>query len=189
MTGPRKPKKSETLEVRLPHEVKSALMGKAHAQGRSASEVVRRSIDAYLAEQPKEARSMLLTLWKPAAALGTAALAMWAAISPAPLHAKPDLKAVFQIIDRNSDGAITRDEFVQHTSDPAIQKMHEAHNGMMHHVMAAMHGNGAEADHARPSKAMIEVHFAKVDANSDGSVTFSEFQAFHDQMMASHETR
>ena len=132
---------------------------------------------------------MLLTLWKPAAALGTTSLAIWAAISPAPLHAKPDLKAVFQIIDRNSDGAVTRDEFVQHTSDPAIQKMHEAHGGMMRHVMVAMHGNGAGTDHAKPSEATLEAHFAKIDANSDGSVTFSEFQAFHDLAHGSHETR
>jgi predicted transcriptional regulator len=97
----RRSKKSDTLEVRLEHEVKTALMRKAHKEGRSTSAVIRSFIESYLEEQPKEARSMLVTLWKPAAATGAAAIAViWAAILPTPLHAKPDLKAVFQVIDQ-----------------------------------------------------------------------------------------
>jgi predicted transcriptional regulator len=57
----RPPKKSETIEVRVPHELKDALMRKARAEGRSASEVIRSSIDTYLADRPKE--MPMLTAW------------------------------------------------------------------------------------------------------------------------------
>jgi hypothetical protein len=46
MNGPREPKKSETIEVRLHHKAKSALMNRARAEGRSAIEVIRQSIDS-----------------------------------------------------------------------------------------------------------------------------------------------
>lgn len=186
----RRSKKSETLEVRLEHKVKTALMRKAHEEGRSTSDVVRSFIDSYLAEQPKEARSMLVTLWKPAAAMGAASIAvLWAAITPAPLHAKPDLKAVFQAIDQNGNGTITAEEFVQHTSNPAMRKMHDAHKAAGHKEMAAIHGQNASSSHTRPSAETLGPHFVKLDANSDGSVTFGEFEAFHDEMSASHSTR
>jgi hypothetical protein len=76
----RRSKKSETLEVRLEHEVKTALMRKAQQEGRSTSDVVREFIDAYLAEKPKEARSMIFALWKPATAIGAASFAALVAV-------------------------------------------------------------------------------------------------------------
>lgn len=185
----RRTKKSETLEVRLEHEVKSALMRKAHGEGRSTSDVVRSFIDSYLAEQPKEARSMLLSLWKPTAAIGAAAMAViWAALAPAPLHARPDLKAVFQAMDQNGNGAIALDEFLQHPSDPAIQKMHDAHMTGGHKGAAASHGPNPQTGHARPSEETLRARFIKLDSNSDGSVKFEEFEAFHANMRASHAT-
>jgi predicted DNA-binding protein len=51
MTEPRAPKKSETLEIRIPYPTKTALMEKARAEGRVASEIVRERIDAYLSEE------------------------------------------------------------------------------------------------------------------------------------------
>ncbi|MBN9345286.1 MAG: hypothetical protein J0I48_03655 [Devosia sp.] len=51
MTEPRAPKKSETLEIRIPYPTKTAFMDKARAEGRAASEIVRERIDAYLAEE------------------------------------------------------------------------------------------------------------------------------------------
>jgi hypothetical protein len=51
MTEPRAPKKSETLEIRIPYPTKTAFMEKARAEGRAASEIVRERIDAYLAEE------------------------------------------------------------------------------------------------------------------------------------------
>ena len=53
MTEPRAPKKSETLEIRIPYPTKTAFMEKARAEGKAASEIVRERIDAYLAEAPE----------------------------------------------------------------------------------------------------------------------------------------
>jgi hypothetical protein len=189
MSGPRKPKKTETIEVRIPHEVKNALMDKARAEGRSASEVIRQSIDTYLAGQPKEARSMLLALWKPAALVGAGSLAlMLATITATPSQAKPDLKSVFHILDRNRDGAITMSEFLRDASDPSVEKMHHAHikDVANHAEMAAMHRQMMKGAHTKASDRMLRSHFAQLDANSDGSVTYKEFQAFHERMKASH---
>lgn len=52
MTEPRAPKKSETLEIRIPYPTKTAFMEKAKAEGRAASEIVREQIDAYLGQEP-----------------------------------------------------------------------------------------------------------------------------------------
>lgn len=45
----RAPKKSENLEIRLPHDAKHAFMERCRRDGRSASDVLRGFIDAYLA--------------------------------------------------------------------------------------------------------------------------------------------
>lgn len=173
----------------MPHEVKDALMRQARAEGRSASEVVRGFIDSYLAGQPKEARSMFLTLWKPAAAIGAASLALaWAAFTPTPSQANPDLKSVFNMLDRNHDGAITFDEFARAASDPAIEKMHHSHlkDGASAKRMDAVHAQVMQAKHAKPTDQALRSHFVELDANADGSVTFEEFKAFHDKMRHMH---
>ena len=181
MNGRREPKKSETVEVRLSHEVKRALMEKARTEGRSASEVIRASIDTYLAAQRKEDRSMFVTLWKPAAAIGAATIAvLWTALAPSAVQAKPDLKAIFQMLDADHDGAVSLDEFLRHASDPAIVTAHHAHmSGAEKAMHAKFHGK-------QPTDAMIRSHFTQLDANSDGSVSFAELKAFHDKMEGAH---
>ena len=188
MTGSRKPKKSETIEIRLPHDLKSALMDKAHGEGRSASAVIRESIHHYLVGQPKETRSMILTMLKPAAAIGAASLAlMWTALAPAPTQATTNLKSAFQMLDRNRDGAITLQEFVTDSSDPAVVKMHHAHmTGAQGKQMASAHAQMMATAHAKPDEQELRSHFAQLDANSDGSISFSEFKAFHDKMKSAH---
>src|SRR5215470_9186678 len=57
----RSPKKSETIEIRLEHATKAALQAKAHAEGRSVSEIIRSLIARYLGvETPSSTwRSMM----------------------------------------------------------------------------------------------------------------------------------
>ena len=181
MNRKRPPKKSETLEVRLPHEVKDALMRKAQGEGRSASDVVRQSIDSYLAARPKEARNMLVTtLWKPVALGGAAAIAIaWSGLATSPVAAAPNLALVFAELDLNHDGAVSMDEFLAHRIDPATAK--KMHAEMGRHV-AMMHGEGS--NHQRPSESELRDHFGKADANRDGSLTLAEIRAFHDTMVA-----
>lgn len=183
MTQPREPKKSETVEVRLPHKVKSALMDKARGEGRSASEVIRKSIDVYLAEQPKEARSMFVAmLWKPLAAAGAAATAIiWSGLATSPAAAMPDLTVAFEALDLNRDKAISVDEFVQHRVDPAIaKKIHGAASGHGPHGMHAGGGN------SKPSEQDLRTHFGQIDTNADSNVTIEEMRAFHDKKAAAH---
>jgi Ca2+-binding EF-hand superfamily protein len=116
----RAPKKSETLEIRIPHETKQALMARSRAEGRPASEVVRSFIDAYLAEAacspPQTAweRSMakFRTYSRPEMALMAAFVAVGGvglAVSPA--TALPDLQAAFKELDADGNGVISSSEF------------------------------------------------------------------------------
>ena len=182
----RKPaKKSETLEVRVEHEVKSALMHKARAEGRSASDVVRKSIESYLAEQPKEARSMLTTIWKPAAALSVGAAAIfWSALAPAPAAAGPDLRKAFERFDADKDGTVTAAEFRSgHADDRFIA--HNKHGpGSVAPVMIPLHHNRPPPTAGGPvPPELLAQEFARQDADKSGSVSFAEFEAFHRQMM------
>lgn len=68
--------------------------------------------------------------------------------------ARPNPEAVFQKMDANNDGIVTKDEFIAN---------HEAH------AKAA----GREA----PPKEEIEKRFAAMDTNGDGQLTKDEFSA------------
>lgn len=118
MTDRKAPKKSEMLAVRIPFPTKAAFMEKARAEGRPASQIVRESIDRYLAGEAhsatlkeqsimfirKRARMLLLSAVGIAAAVATAV-----AISPA--SAQPDLKAAFAALDADHDGVVSLGEF------------------------------------------------------------------------------
>jgi Ca2+-binding EF-hand superfamily protein len=125
MTDARKPpkpnpKKSETLEVRLPYETKRDFLDACRQDGTTASEVVRGSIQTYLdaRERPvAETQTGKLIHMIPtslrkkrylAGAAGALGLAMFAAM---PSAAAPDFRAVFTKLDRNGDGVLTAEEF------------------------------------------------------------------------------
>ena len=118
MADPKTPKKSEMLEIRIPHPTKAAFMDKARAEGRPASAIIRDSIDLYLADgrRPVSLKARpLMFLRKNAKALAllltgaVAAVAMAVAISPA--SAQPDLKAAFAALDVDHDGIVSLTEF------------------------------------------------------------------------------
>lgn len=118
---PRKAKKSETLEVRLPFETKRDFLDACRDDGTTASEVVRTSIDGYLAarvtaETPTPHRNVIAMIPKPlknprvlAGAAGAISLAVFAAL---PSAAGPDLRSAFERLDANKDGVLTDDEFL-----------------------------------------------------------------------------
>ena len=188
MKREREPKKSETLEVRLPHEVKTALMRKAQSEGRSASEVVRQSIGAYLAEQSKEARSMTLTAWKMAATASVGAAAfLWLAVGSTPATAGPDFRIIFEQLDRNRDGALTVDEFLVRSPDTLYvarkDDVAEAQLGATPKMIPLGRALPAPPpDRSQPPQAMLRSEFAKHDRDRNGAVTFAEFEAQHKAM-------
>lgn len=117
---PRKPKKSETLEVRLPYDTKREFLDACREDGTTASEVVRTSIDTYLGarERPEpiqETGKLLTMIPRPirkfrylAGAAGALGLA---AIVVLPSAAGPDIKGAFARLDANKDGVLSADEF------------------------------------------------------------------------------
>lgn len=114
MTEHKKEKKSESIEVRVPYELKQEFMQRAAQEGVSASDLIRRFMADYLAPQSKESRTMLISALKPAAFLGaTAVAALFTLASPTTVQATPDLKAVFDRFDADKNGAINAAEFVR----------------------------------------------------------------------------
>ena len=112
MPEPRKLKKSESLEIRIPYPTKLAFMARCRNEGRSASEALRGYIDGQLEttqlettrpRRPRRGTWRLITGAAIAAAVGAAAV---------PSLARPDLRAAeFARLDANRDGVISYAEF------------------------------------------------------------------------------
>ena len=108
MTSPRPPKKSETLEIRLPHAAKLAFMERCRAAGLTASEVVRRLIEGEAPTTPKAHRTM--TAWRVLVA-AVAGVIIGAAAAPSIAQALPGSRAAFDQMDANHDGVVSFAEF------------------------------------------------------------------------------
>lgn len=114
MTEIRKPKKSETLEIRLPFDTKRAFMARCQAEGASASEALRGFIEAYVtpsAPSPTWSRSLRWGVG------GLAAAAMVAAAAPSLAgvvrHTDRIDAAAFARADLNHDGQLSQAEFLK----------------------------------------------------------------------------
>ena len=108
MTSPRPPKKSETLEIRLPHAAKLAFMERCRAAGLTASEVMRGLIESEAPTTPKARRMM--KGWQ-ALAAAVAGLVIGAAAAPSIAQALPGSRAAFDQMDANHDGVVSFAEF------------------------------------------------------------------------------
>ncbi len=118
---PTRSKKSETLEVRIPHETKQAFLTACRVDGTTASEVVRTSVQTYLNERERppiqEKRTLVMKFPEPvrryglrAAAGGLAAIGL-TTFAVLPSAANPDFTSVFKKLDVNKDGLLTAEEF------------------------------------------------------------------------------
>jgi hypothetical protein len=115
MTRSRPAKKTETIEIRLPHSTKSAFMAQCRDEGRTASDALRRFIDGELAGPAPSSRSGRFRWWQAvAAALGGLAIGAIAAPSIAQsvgAQSTPLSRAAFERLDRNHDGVLSFEEF------------------------------------------------------------------------------
>jgi len=111
MTRRKPPKKSETLEIRLPHEAKTAFAIRCRDEGRTVSEAVRSFIEREIGQNGRAARGRMPG-WHALAALA-AGLALGAVAAPslAQSQAHPDARAAFDQLDRNRDGVVSFEEF------------------------------------------------------------------------------
>ena len=103
-------KKSETIEIRLSHEAKTAFMERCRRERRTASETIRLFIDGRL-DAPPGGRRQRLPSWRiVAAGVIGAALGLGAA-APSFAHAAGTSRAAFERLDRNHDGVVSYQEF------------------------------------------------------------------------------
>lgn len=107
MTTARPPKKSETLEIRLPHAAKVAFMERCRAEGVTASEVVRGLIDRTV---PPSASRRTPRIWQ-ALAVAVAGIVIGAVAAPSIAQALPGSRAAFDQMDANRDGVVTFAEY------------------------------------------------------------------------------
>lgn len=172
----RPPKKSDTIEVRLPHAVKQAFMERCRAEGRTVSDAVRGFVEAQLAQgdlQPRPRRSWHRPV-AAAAMLGALALAM-----PAATASGPDLRPSFATVDCNHDGLLTPDEY-------GVRPQPASRECGPHHVLALPLREGT-LPHPRGLRAFMigaaDFSFASADADKDGKISFTEYAAHRLKML------
>ncbi|OGN49129.1 MAG: hypothetical protein A2352_06580 [Caulobacterales bacterium RIFOXYB1_FULL_67_16] len=103
-------KKSETVEIRLPHATKTAFMEQCRLEGRTASEAIRRFIDSELERQYGRPASPL-TGWRQLVAAAAAGLALGAIAAPSLAQSVTPARAAFDRLDRDHDGLVSFSEF------------------------------------------------------------------------------
>jgi Ca2+-binding EF-hand superfamily protein len=165
----RPPKKSESLEIRLPHATKTAFMQMCRQRGVSASDVLRGCISVHLsasgrADRRKE-RIMAFLLSPRRASLGAAALLAALAAGGLSLAGRADaavdprLAAVFGWIDADRDGRISRAEFAASLAQPPPL-------GGVEIVV--------DTRVPPPPGETRDVLFRRLDRNGDGALTLAE---------------
>ncbi|OJU09048.1 MAG: hypothetical protein BGN86_07050 [Caulobacterales bacterium 68-7] len=108
MPSPPRLKKSENLEIRLPHATKQAFMAHCRAEGRTASDALRAFIDDRLSPAPVPRRRSGLARLAAGVLIATAVGAI-----AAPSLARPLLQAQVGRMDLDGDGAISLAEFAR----------------------------------------------------------------------------
>ena len=110
MTSTKPPKKSETIEIRLPYAAKLAFMERCRRDRRTASEAIRRFIDGQLDPEPPHHRQPMQHWRLLAAVLAGLVLGVGAA-APSLARTTQPTRAAFDQLDRNHDGVLTYQEF------------------------------------------------------------------------------
>jgi hypothetical protein len=112
MSDTRPPKKSESLEIRIPYPTKQAFMARCRDEGRSASEVLRGLIELNLADETTEvakaARRRFRLIAGTLIALAVGAVAV-PSLARAPHEAQS--RRAFERLDADHNGVVSYQEF------------------------------------------------------------------------------
>ncbi len=167
----RSPKKSESLELRISHEAKTAFMRRCHAEGRSASDVIRQLIAAHASEKSskrdtstREWRLYMSNLFKtPPVVVGLSlvgAVAALALMSGASASADP--AQAFSAIDTDRDAFISLPEYLR-AAEPV--------------AALAISQDGDQATVLTPQRArqLLLMDYRAYDQDNDGRVSAHEF--------------
>jgi hypothetical protein len=103
-------KKSETIEIRLSHEAKTAFMERCRLERRTASDALRSFIDDQL-DPRSSARGRRSPSWRIIVAGAIGAAVGLGVAAPSFAHATQNSKAAFERLDRNHDGVLSYQEF------------------------------------------------------------------------------
>jgi hypothetical protein len=166
MRGLKTPKKSETLELRLPYETKLAFMARCRSAGVSASEALRGYIADFVEERHPATRRRVGARVR----LGLVAGAILAAsaLAAQPSLARAGISAGFARLDANHDSHITFAEFAR-TASPKVSL-----------DLGAVPNPSAEA-RLSPDLRMriLREQFERMDADRNGQITWTEFRRFY----------
>jgi hypothetical protein len=157
------PKKSETLEVRLPHAAKQAFMVRCQARGATASEAVRAFIEADIG-QPAQ-RSDRRLHW-----IAAAAVAIGFGVMAAPSLARPSLPAEFARLDADHDQRLSPVEFAGSASLQVAVTLGPAR------LIPVVHGPDALPAVRRE---LVAAEFGRIDLDRDGEISFAEFRRYY----------
>ena len=131
MNEQRPPKKTELVEVRVSMETKRDFLEACRTAGRSASDVIREGMQAFIDRQAKpeggSSESAVVPfkerlLKKRYLAIAVAATGV-ASLAALPSAATPDLAGMFVRLDANSDGVLSAEEFSASRSDAKTMEL------------------------------------------------------------------
>lgn len=199
----REPKKTESLEVRVSHETKTAFMAACAEAGVSASTVLRRCMARHIAADRaprrwKELAMLSDTLRRrpiltSAGAVLMTGIAAAMLVAPAQAAIDPRVAAVFDWMDTNNDGGIDAREFVGASTEAPLPNAAfiemtsrippspgETRDELFHRLDA--NADGTLSTNELAAGASVEVSIspavAAADANRDGRIGEAELAAY-----------
>ncbi len=169
-------KKSESIEIRVSHEVKSQLANLCRTRGLTMSEVVRQGIDHELAGQnpftvsgdtfmrfPSFASIMRPVLVALPVLLLT--LLYWSS-TQTPVTASPQIRVYFSALDYDGDGMITQPEYARFLIEEDDFEASETC------------GSDSAVEEPCTAQDAARETLDRVDSDASGTVGYEEFEAF-----------
>ncbi len=170
-------KKSESIEIRVSHELKSRLAEACHARGSTMSDLIRQGIDRELAGAPPQPNTGESQMRFPSLGMLSRnsiyllpllilAALYWGSFQSPVVASSTEVRLYFAELDQDGDGAITQTEYVRFLVEE---------DGYEPPVGCAA---GAEPEDPCTAEDLAAETMARVDGDADGSVGYTEFEAF-----------